>query len=224
MSHVSQKSLEVGSFDVESAEEVALAIIGGEFDCMYETPSARHVVDTAAHDEIIDAIGYIVMPEDTGRPQNLRTKIYAQELGKASSSFIGLRPHIDIDNKERSNPRTLIDFYFGFSSHPLDVYYGDIDIAIGDFEKHLHVVYADVPNELEQELLNQFGVVPPKSMADAVATGRLKPQQNITAGGVYLNHAGAVHNMAPIDRSVDYPPRLCIEQYLVADQPVDATQ
>lgn len=216
MIHVSPSPIEVGVFDIAESQMVVQEILRGDMPTTSTEYSGRMVIDDAVDVACtLQRIELMKIDESLPQRQKLRTRIYAQNFAEIDEEkFPGLAWHIDVAGQSSMNCDPM-DFYFGSSTHPTELFVGILDLT--EARRHLNQQYKE-----------QFDVFPdkpamiirwaPELAAQAIGESVEKGNGYVLEahpGVLYKIEKGIVHRMQPFEKDRIYPARFCIEQYLV---------
>jgi hypothetical protein len=217
MIYVSPPFIEVGVFDAEEAEKVAVEIIDGIYQSKATLHSGRLVVAEAVNPDIEARIDLITKEDILGATdrQELRTRTYAQILDEINEKkFPGLPWHVDYVGNPYVNSK-LMEFSFGSSSHPTQYFVGSVDFegVAENIREELSEAFEDDAVFELPSLLMLGGSLIQNAIDESVAIGA---GQIVEAhpGVLYKIPKGSIHKMQDFNPDDEHAPRFCIEKYL----------
>lgn len=215
MIYHSPSPFEIGAFDVDAANEVALQIANGDYVLDLNDAnsiSGRLVVDRDEDTEkLLERIGFYNSQDED---YNLvRTRLYAQNFAEIHKpSFPGLSWHIDSEIMQKDNTavRQEFDLNFGSNYHPTEYVIGDIDLTDAhEFGQNF------LGRELDTTSVLYWGAKLVGLAVEEAKRSRTAEVLTMEPGILYRIQKGTVHRMQNFDDDLVYQTRFCVEQYLI---------
>lgn len=215
MIYHSPSPFEIGAFDIDATNDVALEIANGDYiieenDANYV--SGRLVVDRDEDTEkLLEKIGFYNSQDQDH--SLIRTRLYAQNFAQIHRpSFPGLSWHVDseIIQNDDMTTRLMFDLNFGSNHHPTEYVVGDIDLTSAhEFGQKFLGTQLDAPSVLYWCVrLAGLAVEEAKEKGTAEVL-------TMEPGILYRIQKGTVHRMQNFDDDKIYQTRFCIEQYQI---------